>query len=313
LTLAIAGCGADSGPPSATLGFRAGAGLFDDEEFLETEEWLGHPIAYTVQYTGRRSQRDMNGSAFGLLAGESATLPEFAHRLKLSITVPLGFGTANAGDREGREQIRANLVEVAEGKYDEAYRRVATRLIEAGYGDAVIRLGYEFNGAWAPWSSRTNEDEFIAAWRHVHEVLRAEGPDFQFEWTAIRPAWFEWGAAAYPGDEYVDIIGMDVYWRIHDGGFLWDAGTWERQYMRVLRDHFSFATAHGKPVSYPEWGLDGGDVPQFIEAMYEWLDGLPTQGPGRLLYHSYFDGREQFDLDQYPRARATYQRLFGDD
>ena len=311
LILAAAGCGQESGPDVETLGYRAGAGLFDDEEFLDAEEWLDQPISYTVQYTGRKSQRDMNGSAFGLFAGENATLPEFAERLDLSITLPLAFGNAKPDDREGREQIRQNMLAVTDGKYDAAYQRVAQRLVEAGYDDAILRLGYEFNGAWAPWSSRTNEDEFVAAWRHVHDLMRAESPGFRFEWTAIRPAWFEWGEAAYPGDEYVDIIGLDVYWRVHSGGYLWDARIWESQYLKVLRDHYSFAVEHDKPIAYPEWGLSGGDVPQFVEAMHEWLEDLPASGAGRLLYHSYFDGRNEFDFDNYPRSRDTYRRLFG--
>jgi hypothetical protein len=105
---------------------------------------------------------------------------------------------------------------------------------------------------------------------------------------------------------------MDVYWRVQHGAPPWDAVEWERKYLRTLRDHHSFATTHGKPVSYPEWGLSGADVPQFIDAMHDWLSGLPSSGPGSLLYHSYFDGRDELDLDSYPRARDTFQRLFGD-
>ena len=313
VTLATVGCASAEGPDPEALGYRAGGGLFRADRFLAAEEWLGRQINYTVQFAGRQSQRDMNGSVFGLVADDSATLPDFADRVDLSITVPLAFGRATPRTIAGRDEIRRSLLDVTAGEHDSAYRRLARRLVDAGFDDAIVRLGHEFNGAWAPWSSRTNEEEFIAAWRHVHGVMREEAPGLRFEWTAIRPAWFEWAESAYPGDDVVDIIGLDVYWRATSNGDPWDRATWERDYGRVLRDHHSFAVVHGKPVAYPEWGLTGADVPQFVEAMYEWLTDLPYEGPGGLLYHAYFDDNGEYSLDQYPRSNEAFRRLFGEE
>lgn len=308
----MSACGSDEDSSEPTLGMRAGGGLFNGERFEATEDWLGLEVPYTVQFTGRQSQRDMNGSAFGLLAADGAGLPRFADRLTLSITVPLGFGRTNANTREGRDQIASTLNAVAAGDYDQPYRRVARRLIEGGYADAIIRLGHEFNGSWAPWSSRTNEAEFIAAWRHVHDVFAEESSDFEFDWTAMRPSWEEWGEQAYPGDDYVDIVGLDVYWRVQTGGEAWTTDAWERDYLSVMRDHLAFAIAHGKQVSYPEWGLTGADTARFIEAMHEWIAALPTSGPGGLRYHAYFDSGE-FRLEDRPHAAVAFRELFGAD
>lgn len=306
------GCGADDPVASPeTLGFRAGSGFFDGERFDATEEWLGRDILYTVQFTGRQDPQDMNGSAFGLLADENADLPDYVDRLSLSITVPLAFGQANARDREGRDAIAERLSEVATGELDDAYVRLGARLVEAGYGDAIIRLGHEFSGSWAPWSSRTNEQQFIAAWRHVHGVLRSVSPDFQFDWTTTRSGWLEWGSAAYPGDDYVDIVGMDVYWRTQVLGTTWDSNTFEREFLRPMRDHRDFAGSRGKELSYPEWGLSGSDSPGFIEAMHDWFARFEVRGPGGLRYHSYFDSGEEFELAQYPAAARRYRELFG--
>lgn len=310
VALAAAACSGGDRPVDSALGMKVGGGFFDGEAFVAAEEWLGQEIAWTVQFTGRRSQTDMNGSAFGLLADDSVDLPDFAERLSLSITVPLSFGSFNARTRTGRRLIAGGLSAVAAGEFDEAYGRVADRLIEAGYGDAVIRLGHEFNGEWAPWSSRTNEEAFIEAWRHVHGVFRAKSADFAFDWTAIRPAWIEWGRLAYPGDDYVDIVGLDVYWRVDRGSDAWDSAIWERDFLRVMRDHLAFAERHDKPVSYPEWGLSGADAPEFIEEMHEWLSNLETSGSGRLEYHAFFDSGGDFELTQVPLSRAAYRELF---
>jgi hypothetical protein len=314
LTLAptTVACSSKERPHPDTLGFRAGGGLFNEEAFLETEEWLGRDVRFTVQFTGRKSQRDMNGSAFGLLTNTDASIDEYAERLSLSLTIPLGFGNANAQTRTGREQIARNLEAVARGDFDAAYQRVARRLVDAGFGDAILRLGHEFNGAWAPWSSQTNEQAFIAAWRHVHNVMSEASPDFVFDWTAIRPTWTEWGPIAYPGDDYVDIIGLDVYWRVQRGENAWDPELWRQDFENVMTDHHAFAVAHDKPVSYPEWGLEGADAPQFIDAMHGWFSSLPTEGPGSLVYHAYFDGNRELDLDRYPVARDRFKALFGD-
>lgn len=304
LTLTIvAGCG--GGEPDS-LGLRSGTGLFDDERFAIAEELLGRRISYTVQFTGRQSPQDMNGSAFGLLAGEDATLPDLAGRVELSLTVPLAFGRATARSDEGRAEIATNLADVAAGEHDAAYTRVGQRLVDAGFGDAVLRLGHEFNGAWPPWSSRDNEELFVAAWRHVHGVMTAVSDDFSFDWTAMRPGWERWARDAYPGDEYVDIIGMDVYWR--DGE--WNAELFENSYERTLTDHLDFAIQRGKQVSYPEWAVTI-DAPEFIEAMHDWFERLPEDGPGSLAYQAYFDSGEEFSFATHPVAHDRYLDLFG--
>jgi len=79
----------------------------------------------------------------------------------------------------------------------------------------------------------------------------------------------------------------------------------------------AFATAHGKPVVFPEWGLairsDGhgmGDDPTFVQQMDDWI-----------LFHNvafdiYFDFDVAGQVDaitdgQFPAALAAYHAGFG--
>ena len=289
------------------LGMRVGGGFFDLASFRAAEAQLGGPIFHTVQFTGRMSVQDMTGSAFGLFAGDDADLPLVADELDISVAVPLAFGRANSRTADGRDQIAVNLAETAAGAHDAEYRRVGERIVEAGYPDAIIRLGHEFNGLWAPWSSRGNEATFVAAWRHVHDVLSDVSPEFRFDWTTMRPDWETWAPAAWPGDSYVDIVGLDMYWR--EGP--WNPTLWASDYQPALESHLAFAREHGKPVSFPEWAVAGDDVPQFVSTMAAWMNGLPTAGPGRLDYHAYFNTRAQYLLGNYPESEATFIRLFG--
>ena len=57
----------------------------------------------------------------------------------------------------------------------------------------MLRLGWEFNGPWYPWSlSSTNSAdsprEFIAYWQHIVTLMRAIAPGLQFDWNVYNGA-----------------------------------------------------------------------------------------------------------------------------
>jgi Glycosyl hydrolase family 26 len=124
------------------------------------------------------------------------------------------FGVAKG--RSGRPaqvklQPRYRLRNIISGRFDPYLRSWAKRL--AAYKRPVrLRFAQEMNGNWYPWSEGTNGNsagEFARAWRHVHRVFRAAG--------ARNVLWI-WGPAAvrmtagqYPGDAYVDAVGLTIF------------------------------------------------------------------------------------------------------
>jgi beta-mannanase len=120
---------------------------------------------------------------------------------------------------------------------------------------------------------------------------------------------------AYPGDDYVDIIGIDVYdqtkWtNFKDPVERWDKLTLNGPY--GLAWHRDFAKAHNKPMSYPEWGVggnDSGDNPYFIQRMHDWFVA------NNIVYESYWQSNSAYpgklSADQYPLSAAKYKELFG--
>jgi PKD repeat protein len=293
------------------LGFRASGGFFDVEPFLLAEEWIGSPIYLTTQFLEKNGPFAMASNAATLMTAGNG-LPEVADRVDLSIAVPLGFGNANARTAAGRAQIAANLQAVAAGNHDDHYNDVAQALVDGGHADAVLRLGHEFSGQWAPWSSRENEADFIAAWRHVHDLFEAVSPAFRFDWNSIRGQWVDHGPPSYPGDDYVDIISIDIYWRVDPDGDSWSQSRWQTDFESIMVSHRDFAIAHGKPLAYPEWGLIGGDEPRFIEHMYNWMASLPATGPGSLDFQAYFNsGSSREELADHPASRQAFIDLFG--
>jgi hypothetical protein len=102
-----------------------------------------------------------------------------------------------------------------------AYARAA-----ADWGKPFFfRFNHEYNGNWYSFSlgahtrkdgtTYTNTPEnFIAAWRHMHDIFRAEGAvrvKFVFNPNDVcAGACFDF-ASSYPGDDYVDWVGLDSY------------------------------------------------------------------------------------------------------
>jgi hypothetical protein len=156
----------------------------------------------------------------------------------------------------------------AGGEFDTRFARLARRLVERGIGDTVIVLGWEMNGT--TYRSRCHPDPsaWVGYWRRIVTAMRAEpGQAFRFDFAPVRGTQAVPWTECYPGDDVVDIIGMDSYDQA--------PGTAFQEYIEQpygLRDHVEFAAARGKPVSYPEWGLfDHGDNPDYVKAMLDWI------------------------------------------
>jgi hypothetical protein len=297
---------ADTRVPSEALGMYVG--FNEAGRFAAYEKALGGPFRWSVIMAVGKSPSDMKNASWGQLVSDQAYLPDVSDRVNLVITVPLAFGPGGLARTEsGQLVVGEKLRETAAGKWDNDYRVIAKHLKDAGYGDAVIRLGHEFDTDWPSYSARNNNDAYIAAFRHVHDVFERESSGFTFDWTSTRAHFRKYGPPAYPGDSYVDIVGLDIYYRTD----VFEDRIWDNQYLPVLQAHRDFAKAHGKPVSYPEWGRAMGADSVFIDRMHGWFSDLPATGPGRLLYQAYFNEHDKtYDLDRLPIVKQRYLELF---
>ncbi|HEY3550266.1 MAG TPA: glycosyl hydrolase [Gaiellaceae bacterium] len=109
-----------------------------------------------------------------------------------------------------------SLASIASGGEDAAIK--AWALAAKAYGHPFfLRLNWEMNGGWFPWgtTSSTNNSpaDFVAAWRHIHDIFAAQG--------ATNATWVwcpntEWSNSVpysqlYPGDAYVGWTCLDGY------------------------------------------------------------------------------------------------------
>ncbi|MGE5765396.1 MAG: hypothetical protein ACM3ZF_16470, partial [Mycobacterium leprae] len=65
------------------------------------------------------------------------------------------------------------LSDIISGRYDDYVRRYA-RAVAAFQLPVGLRFDHEMNGIWYPWAEQVNGNkpgEYIAAWRHVHDIF----------------------------------------------------------------------------------------------------------------------------------------------
>ncbi len=125
-----------------------------------------------------------------------------------------------SGSEPGHREPRFTLGRIARGDFDHdlrAWMRAAAR-----FGSPLIaEFGTEMNGEWFPWNGRWNgrrkgPARFIAAWRHIIALARAEGATniiwvFHVNW-ADHPA-TRWNRFEnyYPGDAWADWLAISLY------------------------------------------------------------------------------------------------------
>ncbi len=111
------------------------------------------------------------------------------------------------------EPFGVSIAGIARGKYDGYLESYASAVREFGQ-PVIIGFGHEPNGSWYPWgASAVSPATWIAAWRHIVDVFRADGADnVIWLWTvnsqgpdaAMAAAW-------WPGPHYVTWVGVDGY------------------------------------------------------------------------------------------------------
>jgi hypothetical protein len=277
--------------------------------------WRGRPVTSATEFQTNASWQAFD-SAQRVIQGWQGQ----NSGILLSIAVPLWAGY---GD---------HLAAAASGYYNQHFVAMARKLVAAGLGHSVLRLGWEFNGGWFRWGITyhgkpyqydARARQFAAAWRQIVTAIRhVKGAHFTFDWSISSGPHYRKLNLAWPGNSYVDYVGMDVYdwnragvpqtpqgrWHaiVHQGtGLAWIA---------------KFAKRHDKRLSIPEWALvhdsvqrkhSGGDDQYFIRHMHHWF---ATHDLAYENYFNYTDGWMSFRMNgdggQFPVAGRLYRSLW---
>lgn len=305
-----AGLGMLSGAPSPAGAAASSVGVYVGPGYVAQHDafanWLPAPVPYASDALDHRFDWSYILSPWVLDSWAPWVRAVPGRRLVLS--VPMLPASASG-------QLAAG----AAGSFDGHFRTLAQNMVNRGLGHSVLRLGWEANGNWFPWAAAPDTTSWKAFYRRIVTTMRSvPGAAFAFDWNAASSAA---GTnltldAFYPGDDVVDIIGLDAY------DLKWGDSTstpdqrWNftLNQFNGLVTHRNFAAAHGKPMSFPEWGLyakgdingGGGDNPYYVDRMADWF------ASNNVAYQSYFNWNwGGGDLNSFPNAKARYQARFG--
>jgi endoglucanase len=169
-----------------------------------------------------------------------------ARNRALMITVEPWTWTRN--ERNTREFLWNGI---RQGYYDANMRGVCA--VAATLDSPVsVRWGHEMEYdegqfIWAGWPP----EDFISAYRSMIDICRAEAPNLNFVWS---PLGLENAAEYYPGDDYVDIVGMSIF-----GYEPWEIATQggAKSFEDYLVERYNRLSVFGKPVLVAEVGYSG--------------------------------------------------------
>ena len=290
-------------------------------------QWLGQPATVAGAFEATATWDDIDGAAWQLSPWSQWVRAQSGRNLALAIPMLPPSG--------------ASLASCASGQYDQYWKNLANNLAYYGLHWAYLRLGWEMDGSWNPWAAPQGsgkEASFAGCFRRVVTVMRQAQPANQWKFV-FNPTTSNWSApwldAVWPGDAYVDVVGLDLYDQS------WAANTYpypstcdstcrlarqqtawvdESKYLLALRN---FAVAHAKPMALPEWGVatrsdghGGGDNPYFVRKMYEFI----ADPANNVAYYSYFDVRYSGWDSQlspagtttnFPQSAGLFKQLFG--
>ncbi|HSS41932.1 MAG TPA: glycosyl hydrolase, partial [Solirubrobacterales bacterium] len=203
------------------------------------------------------------------------------------------------------------LSDVIEGRHDAYIRAFATAAKKWGH-PFFLRFNWEMNGGWFAWSEGVNGNkagEYVAAWRHVHDIFTEVGAtNATWVWCPnVDPeGQMQKLSGLYPGDAYVDWTGLDGYnwgtnparpdkWRSFD------------QLYKSTYDQITTQVAPAKPMIVSEVGSTeyGGSKAAWIKDM---LAKLPTNYPKirGLLWFEKFDDGMDWPLETSSSATSAF-------
>lgn len=206
---------------------------------------------------------------------------------------------------------------------DEYLHNLAQLLGESGR-PIFLRYASEMNGDWTNYSG--DSALYIEKWRLVHDIMEEEAPNVIMVWTVFTSPTSTMDAY-YPGDAYVDWVGVNIYNVVYHNNDIEQYAADEDPL--ELLDYVYNAYSDRKPIQISEYGVthytitDNTKYVEFaISKLKRLYEGLKIDYP-RVKSIFYFDvnntanapeGRQinNYALTDELRILETYKSLIAD-
>lgn len=174
-----------------------------------------------------------------------------------------------------------DVYEILNGKYDEYFNQYAKDMKSTNV-PILFRLNNEMNGDWCHYCSMyyaKDADLYKLMWRYIHDIFEANEVDnVLWVWNPNYKSFprFTWNDQLmyYPGDEYVDIIGLTAY----NTGNYYKGENWTCFY-DLYNDYYKYIDRlTSKPLMITEFACSsyGGNKSQWIINMFNHLHLYPN-------------------------------------
>jgi mannan endo-1,4-beta-mannosidase len=184
---------------------------------------------------------------------------------------PWDYRIAPMGTPRQGDQPAYSLSTIISGRYDRYIRSWAEGVKSLGYPIA-LRFAHEMNGNWYPWAVFANGNEprqYVQAWRHVHDIFTQVGATNVIWVWSPNIIWntFTDLGRLYPGNSYVDWIGLSGYYGTPG---MQDYKSFDQTFDQTITDLRTFTS---KPLIITETGATNvsGEMAPWITQMFQEL------------------------------------------
>ncbi|WP_212524738.1 glycosyl hydrolase [Actibacterium sp. MT2.3-13A] len=237
LVVAFAAISAFAGPAAAAPKGEMPFGIYDpDGEFSDDPE-------VTIEHL--------------FLPWEDVFLPSlieadaYALERGRSVLVTIEPWTWSRSERNTPERLMRGI---RTGEYDR-YMSSICAVLNLFESPVTVRWAQEMEDEsgqfiWANWEPQT----YIDAYKRMVDVCRAQAPNLNFMWS---PLGYDDLAEYYPGDDYVDLVGLSVF-----GLQAWERDILgkEQSFKDILGPRYEMADKFGKPIVVAELGYVGNQA-----------------------------------------------------
>lgn len=205
---------------------------------------------------------------------------EYALKRNRNLLISIEPWSWNEDWRLTSNQLR---LKVKRGEYDGNVRAISD-IVKTLKSPVIIRWGQEMEDtsgrfSWSNWPPK----DYIAAYKRVADQFRKDRPDVLIMWS---PKGLEGLERYYPGDDYVDLVGLSVfglqpYDKIVYGG--------PRTFFEALKPGYDRVKRYGKPIWVAELGYEGD-----MKYMTPWIETVTAKNPNfpDLVEVVYFNDRD---------------------
>ena len=207
-----------------------------------------------------------------------------------------------------REQDKTDWLEkINSGQTDDYWRKWANDAKDFE-DEVIIRFGFEMNGDWFSWGQRP--EPFKKAWQRVHKIVREDegaqnvqfmfAPNIEFDETELVKM-----APYYPGDEFVELLGLDGY----NFGNSGEEGEKWQTYSEVFEKSIAKMSQIKKPLILSEIGCTDG--PGKAAWMKDFLEKVKVDSrvQGFIYYNNHDPKKEvqNWELDSDPETLKIFK------